>query len=234
MIGVETKDSKNLALSVNTNIFQTPFVLERGKPLSFHYGVCVWEGERSSEEIQRGYAQWCAANGFATAAAAAPVSPETSPARSNFANQPEQSRQQQNASSSQNGATLFGVPMDPEKIVNTAINALPVSGFSSPVNALAQAKEQAQAAQKLLKRFSGTWEKSFDTGKPKTKFFKIFSNGTYVDDYVVKKGAKPLKKSGKLKIENGIIYADGAKFATIIDENTLEMGYGNHRLSRRR
>ncbi|MDR0522800.1 MAG: PmoA family protein [Planctomycetaceae bacterium] len=45
-------------LSATVNLHREPVTATHDKPVVFRYGVCLWEGRRTAEEVEKAYQQW--------------------------------------------------------------------------------------------------------------------------------------------------------------------------------
>jgi hypothetical protein len=45
-------------ISATMNLWKEPFKLEAGKPLFLRYGVALWDGEASKEDVEEAYQTW--------------------------------------------------------------------------------------------------------------------------------------------------------------------------------
>ncbi len=50
-------------LSATLNVWKEPLTIAPGQPLSLAYGVALWDGEASAEEIERTYQKWAFLSG---------------------------------------------------------------------------------------------------------------------------------------------------------------------------
>jgi len=46
-------------LSATFNLWHEPLLLKQGEHVRFHYGIALWDGRRSVEEIESAYQTWC-------------------------------------------------------------------------------------------------------------------------------------------------------------------------------